>query len=94
MEKLQLCYSPKNIPILSERSYKLQLMNKIGQVIKGIRWKAFFHTNRREDSQETYGLKSLNCSPKIKEMVPFEKDLWNLANKLKFVKINATSRDS
>ena len=94
MENLQLCYSPKNIPILSERSYKLQLMDKSDQVIKGMRWKAFFHTNRSEDWQETYGLKSLNCSPKIKEMVPFEKVLWNLANKLKFGKINATYRDS
>ena len=69
-------------------------MDKIDQVIKRMRWKAFFYTNKSEDMEETYGLKSLNCSPKIKEMVPFEKDLWNLANKLKFVKINATSRDS
>ena len=55
MEKLQLCYSPKNIPILSERSYKLQLMDKIDQVIKGMRWKAFFYTTRSEDTQETVG---------------------------------------
>ena len=87
MEKLQLHYSPKNIPIPSERSYKLQLMDKIHQVIK--RMKAFFHMNRSEDTQETYGLKSLNCPSKIKEMVPFEKDLWNLVNKLKFRKIKS-----
>ena len=61
-------------------------MNKIDQVIKRMRWKAFFYMNRSEDTQETYGLKSLNCPPKIKEMVPFEKDLWNLVNKLKFRK--------
>ena len=36
-----------------------------------------------------YGLKLLNCLPKIKEMVPFEKDLWNLVNKLKFRKIKS-----
>ena len=89
MEKLQLHYSPKNIPIPSERSYKLQLMDKIDQVIKGMRWKAFFYMNRSEDTQETYGLKSLNCPPKIKEMVPFEKDLWNLVNKSKFRKIKS-----
>ena len=89
MEKLQLHYSPKNIPIPSERSDKLQLMDKIDQVIKRMRWKAFFYMNRSEDTQETYGLKSLNCPPKIKEMVPFEKDLWNLVNKLKFRKIKS-----
>ena len=81
MEKLQLHYSSKNIPIPSESSYKLQLMDKIDQVIKGMIWKAFFYTSRSEDTQETYGLKSLNCPPKIKEMVPFEKDLWNVVNK-------------
>ena len=86
MEKLQLRYSLKNIPILSERSYKLQLMDKIDQVIKRMRWKAFFYTNRSEDTQETYGFKLLNCRPKIKEMVPFEKDLWNL---VKFRKIKS-----
>ena len=88
MEKLQLCYSLKNIPVPLERSCKLQLMDKIDQVIKQMRWKAFFYTNRSEDTQETYGLKSLNCS-KIKEMVLFQKDLWNLVNKLKFLKIKS-----
>ena len=61
-------------------------MDKIDQVIKRIRWKAFFYTNRSEDTQETYDLKSLNCPPKIKEMLPFEKDFWKLVNKLKFRK--------
>ena len=89
MEKLQLCYSPKNIPIPSERSYKLQLMDKIDQVIKRMRYKAFFYTNKSKDTQETCGLKSLNCPPKIKEMVLLEKDLWNLVNKLKFRKIKS-----
>ena len=62
-------------------------MDKIDQVIKRMRWKAFVHMNRCEDTQETYGLKSLNCPHKVKEMVPFEKELWDLANKLKFRKI-------
>ena len=89
MGKLQLRYSPKNIPIPSERSYKLDLMDKIDQVIKRMRSKIFFYTNRNEDTQETYGLKSLNCPPKIKEMPPFEKDSLNLVNKLKFRKIKS-----
>ena len=64
-------------------------MDKIDQVIKRIRWKAFFYTNKSEDTEETYGLKSLNCSTKIKEMAPFQKDLWNLVDKLKFRKIKS-----
>ena len=65
MEKQQLHYSQKNIPIPSERSYKLHLMDKIDQVIKHMRWKVFFYMNRSDDTQETYGLKSFNCPPKI-----------------------------
>ena len=45
MEKIQLHYSNKNIPLLSERSYKLQLMDKIEPVIKRMRWKALFLIN-------------------------------------------------
>ena len=55
-----------------------------------MRWKAFFYMNGSDDNtQETCGLKTLNCPPKIKEMVPFEKDLWNLVNKLTFRKIKS-----
>ena len=38
--------------------------------------------------QQTYGLKTLNCPPKIKEMVLFEWDLWDLVNKRKFQKVS------
>ena len=39
--------------------------------------------------QETYGLKTCNCPPKIKEMVLFERDLWDLVNKIKFRKVSS-----
>ena len=39
--------------------------------------------------KKPYGLKTLNSPPEIKEMVPCEKDLWNLVNKLKFRKIKS-----
>ena len=66
-----------------------QNIDKIDQVIKRMRWKALFYTNKSKDTQETYGLKLLNCPSKIKEMVPFEKDLWNFVDKLQFRKIKS-----
>ena len=51
MEKLQLDYSYKNIPIPTERNYKLQLMDKIELVIKRMRWKAHFY-NEKKDVKE------------------------------------------
>ena len=51
MEKLQLHYSQKNITISPKRSYELQLIPKIDQVIKQMRWKAFFYMNGSEDTK-------------------------------------------
>ena len=51
-------------------------MEKIEQVIKRIRRKAFFYINPSyENMQQIYGLKTLDCPPKIKEMNSFERDL-------------------
>ena len=64
-------------------------MDKIEQMIKRMRWKAFFDINpSSENMQQTYGLKTLNFAPKIKEMVLFERDLWDLVNKNKFRKVS------
>ena len=85
MEKQQLRYSSKNIPIPSKRSYKLQLMEKIELVIKRTRWKAFYYDQGNNKCiPENYGLKSLNCPPKIKEIANFGNDLTNLLKSIKF----------
>ena len=76
MEKLQFDYSYKNIAIPTERNYKLQLMERIELVIKRMQWKAHFYNERKDAKEnetqtipETYGLKSLNCLPQVKELV-------------------------
>ena len=43
MEKLNLTYSTKNIPIPTERNYKLKLIEKTELFIKKVRWKAIFY---------------------------------------------------
>ena len=90
MEKINLGYSIKNIPIPNERSYLLQLMEKIEAVIKRMRWKVLFHNKEDEKNDhipETYGLKSDNCPAQIKELVPFESDLIQLIKNIKFRKV-------
>ena len=93
MEKLQLDYSYKNIPIPPERSYKLQLMDKIELVIKRMRWKAYFYdkgnknnNNDNENIPETYGLKTQQCPPQVKELTAFENELLELIKIIKFRK--------
>ena len=90
MKKLQFDYSYKNIPIPSERNYKLQLMEKIELLIKRMRWKAHFYNEKKENENqtipETYGLKSLNCPPQVKELIQFESNLLEMIKSLKFRK--------
>ena len=43
MEKLNLGYSTKNIPIPTERNYKLQFIEKTEPFIKKNWWKAIFY---------------------------------------------------
>ena len=90
MEKVNLGYSIKNIPIPNERSYLLQLMEKIEAVIKRMRWKVIFGSKDDESNKhlpETYRLKSDNCPAQVKELVPFENDLIQLVKNIKFRKI-------
>ena len=94
MERINSCYSVKNIPLTNERTYKLQLIEKIESVIKRIRWKATFFDARNEGERneevtekiETYGLKRINCPKQIPELNLFESDLIKLAQNIKFRK--------
>lgn len=95
MEKLHIDYSYKNIPTPSERTFQLQLIEKVKLVIKRMRWKAHFFDTTKNDSDnnndnkqipETYGLKTLNCPPQINDFVPFEADMFEIVKSLKFRK--------
>ena len=82
-EKLNFGYSLKNIPTRNERTYKLKLIEKIELLIKNMRWKAIFFTNRNRKPNST-GLKSNQCP---KELMAFENDLIKLVKEIKFRKV-------
>ena len=86
MEKINLHYSTKNIPIASERRYKLKLIEKIEAVIKRMRWKAiFFEIDENDETiPETYGFKTKHTPSQVKEMIEFEKELIDIIRHLKF----------
>ena len=42
--------------------------------------------NETQTIPETYGLKFLNCSPQVKELIQFESDLLDIIKSLKFRK--------
>ena len=58
-----------------------------------MQWKVHFY-NKEEDAKEnetqtipeTYGLKSLNCPPQVKELIQFESNILDMIKSLKFQK--------
>ena len=87
MEKFKFEYSTKNLPLPSERSYKLQLIEKIEMVIKRMRWKAVFQDTKKEKSnQQSYGLRSFKIPPPVRELAAFESELIELVKKHKIPK--------
>ena len=88
MEKLKFEYSIKSIPLPSERSYKLQLIEKIEMVVKRMRWKAIFQDTKKEKSnQQRYGLPSFKIPPPVKELAAFESELIESVKSIKFRKV-------
>lgn len=88
MEKINLGYSLKNIPIPNIDSYQKLLIGRTEDFIQKLRWRAFFFLNPNLDAtqKETFGFKTSKTAPQIKELVPFESDLLTLVSKVKYNK--------
>ena len=91
MEKTNLHYSNKNIPLSSQRHYKSKLIEKIELFIKRMRWRAIFadnpdDANDNESMNENYGLKTQNTQRQVPKLKNFEEELIGLVEKVKFRK--------
>ena len=53
MERINLGYSLKNIPIPSQKSYLKSFISKVDSFIHRIRWKAFFFERNAEDTNKS-----------------------------------------
>ena len=91
MNRFSLGYSPKNVPVPSEKEYTLTLLEKTEELFKRMRWKAFFYNNRNETQQDyqtakTYGLRTKKSPPSINELKGFENDLISLIKNIEYKK--------
>ena len=88
MEKINFGYSMKNIGIPQNKTYLLQLIEKIEMVIKRKRWKVLCNGKKETNviKTEWYGLKSSKTPKQVKELTPFENDLIGLVQKIRFRK--------
>ena len=94
MEKKTCNHSTKNIPVPSERNYKLQLVEKIEIFIKRMRWKAIMYDTgcKQNRNLDKYGLKTLHSPKQVKELSAFEKDLIAVVKDIKFRNVKVISK--
>ena len=85
MEKVNLGYSTKNIPLPSRSEYMKNFIEKTEHFLRRMRWKAYHFLNPTESTaKETYGFKSRNSPPRINELIPFEDGMLNLIQNIEF----------
>ena len=90
MEKFNICYSTKNIPLPSRKDYLQRLIEKTEQFLRRMRWKAHFFLNpdTTTTSKENYGFKSTKNPPPIEELKDFEDDMLKMIQTVKFKQVN------
>ena len=89
MEKFNIDYSTKNIPIPTKHEYTIQLIFKVEQFIKRMRWKALQFLGKLDNTvQENYGFKTRKCPPCVEELVDFENDMMYLVKNIELRNAN------
>ena len=86
MRQFRFDYSLKNIPIPSQDAYLRNLIEKVENVLKRMRWKAHFFLkgDKISDQNNPFRFPSNKTPPTILEMKSFENDVINLIENIKF----------
>ena len=79
-------YSMKNLPIPSEKLYKMMLLEKVELLVKRMRWKVHLFENNdiRQCNPLHYIFKSRKTPPQHKDLVAFENDSVKLMQSVAF----------
>ena len=96
MEKVNLSYSTKNIPIPSRKQYKISLINKTKVFLRNLRWRAhfFLHSPKKENNKNNFGFKSDKSAPQVPQLKEFEDELISVIQNIKFKKYSKNSNDN
>ena len=88
--------SMKNIPIPKKSEYMKKLIAQTEKIVRRMRWRALFFLREEDkykpmaddiefhEKEETYGFASVQKPPPIKEIEPFEKDLYDVVKNIVF----------
>ena len=74
MERVNISYSSKNIPIPNDFFFKKTLVSKIEDFISRMRWKLFWAKNPQisKNKKEYWGFKTPMNPAQMKELKPFD----------------------
>ena len=87
MDKLNITYSLKNIPIPNKFQYQKQLVSKVESFARRMRWRMFHILNPgHKENIDNHGFKSQRNPPQMKELKAFEEDLFDLVANIKYKK--------
>ncbi|KAL9976708.1 hypothetical protein ACROYT_G014035 [Oculina patagonica] len=79
-----ICTNAK-ISMKTKNKYLKTFIEKTENFICRMRWKAYHFLNKTESTANTtYGFKSRKSPPQINELIPFEEDMTNLIQNIKF----------
>ena len=86
MEKVNLGYSAKNIPVPNNDDYLRMMTAKVEKFVHNLRWKAkfFLKPATKSNFKLNFGFKSTEPAPAVPELKEFEKGLINLLSNIKF----------
>ena len=74
METFDITYSKKNIPLPSEKEYITQLISKVENVTKSMRWKALQFLGKLDtNNKQTFGFRPPKCAPTVDELGYYKK---------------------
>lgn len=76
----------KNIGIPTTSGYLKRLIEMTEKLTQRMRWKAYFFLNpdKKPKHKESFGFKTKNSAPHIKELTSFEQDMTKLVQDIKF----------
>ena len=88
MDKINLGYSLKNIPVPRKHNYLLDLTAKTEEFLRRMRWKAhFFLDNNNKESEEKtekFGFNSQRSPPSSRMLDKFEEEIMDIIKYIKF----------
>ena len=88
MEKLEIDFADKNMPLCDVWSYKKSLLMDIERFKENLRWGVFFFKQPKQiNKEESYGLRTRKQAPFDPDLDEFERHLNEIDTHIKFRKI-------